>query len=448
MANRIFIKLLVGFWLCSSLTLGAVALLPLIQKKHDQAPLPTNLQKILVKAGKRLQNNPSLLKPENLRRISKLKRFNPRFVLFIANEEGRILNRRHFSKDLRRFILMADDAQKPIRHQFRERIFFGPYQFKVQDKTYSLYGSMENRHPRPWFFWFTEYKLLTLSLAILLSGLLCSVLAWHLGRPLKQLKRSADNLAKGELSSRVDSATLNRSDEIGQLARAFNSMANAIEQMVNQQQRLIGDVSHELRTPLTRLQLALAVAHKKGQQTKETERIGYEAEQLEALIQELLTLSRVSNQTMHQKQRLSLGHCLEQVISDVEFEAEQQQKQFTVEIDSELNIEVEATLLCRAVENILRNALRYAETAISICSTQDEDTLLLIIEDDGCGIEQSELENIFKPFYRPDSARDRNSGGCGLGLAISQAAIAAHQGHITAENIQPHGLRVTISLPN
>jgi two-component system sensor histidine kinase CpxA len=209
----------------------------------------------------------------------------------------------------------------------------------------------------------------------------------------------------------------------------------------------MGDISHELRTPLTRLQLSLALARKKGQQTTETDRIAYEAEQLEKLIAELLELSRVKLSTNETKVKLGLAESLSQVLDDAEFEAEQQGKKITIEIDEDIELAQFPKSLSRAIENLLRNAIRYAQSDIHIHAAQSENQVHITIEDDGPGIDPAELDAIFKPFYRPDSARQRESGGWGLGLAITEAAISAHKGKIKAENRVPHGLRVYMSLP-
>ncbi len=425
--NRLFIKLLLGFWLCSSLIIAMVGLLPLLQQQQDRAPLSPRLERILINAAEVLQKKPQYLNsPKNIKMLSRrLSHSGKPLQLYIANNQDDIINIRKVNHRMRRFILNADEEGKPISHQLKDELLFGPYSFVVQGQNYNLYGRIKDHHPRPWFFFFLNNKLLTLSLAILMSGILCGLLAWYLGKPLRSLKQSADALAAGNLRSRVDADTLNRKDEIGQLANAFNSMADAVEAMMNNQQRLMGDISHELRTPLTRLQLGLALARKKGQQSVELDRISYEAEQLEQLISELLTLSRVRNQRHEAKITTGLAESLSQVLDDAEFEAQQQGKELVIDIDEDINLTLNPKLLSRAIENLLRNSIRYANKQINIQAIQVNEQLHIIISDDGPGVEQQELEAIFKPFYRPQSARERETGGWGLGLAITQAAIEA-----------------------
>ncbi|GIU11183.1 MULTISPECIES: ATP-binding protein [unclassified Shewanella] len=447
--NNIFVKLLLGFWLCSSLIIALIGLLPLLQQNHDQSELPAPLERMLEKSAERISANPQVLGTEKLKHLSRFKEFKGRPArIYLVDEYGKVLNTHKQSRALRRFMLMADEAGHPIKHQFRDELIFGPYNFEIAGKPFSLYGRLPEHHPRPWFFFFIDNKILTLSIAIILSGLLCGLFAWHLGKPLRSLKRSADALADGDLSSRVDIATAQRNDEIGQLAQAFNGMADSVEDMVNSQQRLISDISHELRTPLTRLKLSLALSRKKGQETPEMERIEYEADQLEQMIAELLELSRVKLNANENKRSLELAETLSQVLDDADFEAQQQQKLLHIDIDESIVLPLYPRPLTRAVENLLRNAIRYANTQVSIQAMVSKTGVQIEIIDDGPGIsDESDLEAIFKPFYRPQSARERESGGWGLGLAIAKAAIQAHQGKITAVNQQPNGLKVSINLP-
>lgn len=447
--NRIFIKLLLSFWLCSSLIIAIVGLLPLLQQNHDQTQMTPRLEELLERVAIHIQTHPEVLTSGREQRWHRIKEMDHKPVRFyLVDEQGQVVNTDRVSRGMRRFMLLAEEAARPISHQFKSEIFFGPHEFSVNGSKFSLYGRMAEMHPRPWFFFFADNIIFTLVLAIVLSGLLCGLLAWHLGKPLRALKASAEAVARGELSHRADNSTTARKDEIGQLAVAFNAMAGSIESMVNSQQRLISDISHELRTPLTRLQLALALARKKGQESTELERIGYEAQLLEAMIAELLELSRAKLNLHESKHNLSLSETLGQVLDDAEFEAEQQNKRLLIDIDEQLILPLTPRPLSRAIENLLRNAIHYANQQISIKAVSFNDHVLIEIIDDGPGIAlDADLKAIFDPFYRPQSARERESGGWGLGLAIAKAAVDAHKGVISASNVTPHGLLVSIKLP-
>ncbi|MDO6613780.1 ATP-binding protein [Shewanella sp. 1_MG-2023] len=447
--NRLFVKLLLGFWLCSSLIIGFVGVLPFLQQNHDQQPLSHKQEHLLKRVAKHLIEEPELL--ENTRALKKLNRHRSpegkALKFYILDDESRVINHQKVPRTFREFLLLSEDHKEPISHQFRTELIFGPYTFIAGERQYRVYSRIADNHPKPWFFFFNDHKLLTVIIAMLMSGVLCGLLAWNLGKPLRSLKQSSNALAGGDLSSRVDKKVATRGDEIGELAQAFNSMADAIETMINNQQRLMGDISHELRTPLTRLQLSLALARKKEQSSVEIERIGYEAEQLEDLISELLTLSRVTISNNENKVHLELAESLSQILDDAEFEAEQQQKQLEIDIPESISLDHYPKSLSRAIENVLRNAIRYADSRVTINAVQKKSHILITISDNGPGIDDAELEEIFKPFYRPDSSRVRESGGWGLGLAITQAAIKLNQGEIIASNLEPQGLQLKIRLP-
>ncbi len=446
--NKLFIKLLLGFWLCSSLIIALIGVLPLLQERHEVNELSPHLSRLLTKVSQKVTDNPKLLESDAFHRWAKRKHHKGRPIRFyLTDDRGNLINGRHGSRSLKRLILKAEEAEHPISYQFKDELLFGPKLFSANGRDYRLYGRLPDYRPKPWFLFFTEHKLLTLGLAILLSGLLCGLLAWHLGRPLQSLRNSANALAEGDLSARVDNKTTKRNDEIGQLASSFNSMAASIEAMVNSQQRLMSDISHELRTPLTRQQLALALLRKQGIETEETKRISYEAEQLDKLIGELLELSRVQLNAQDKKHHLQLAETLGQVLDDAEFEAQQKHKLLDIDIDEAIILPLYPRPLNRAIENLLRNAIRYAKDKVSITAIAENNRVQLIITDDGPGVPEEELEAIFKPFYRPEEARDRQSGGWGLGLAITHAAIKAHNGTIVANNRHPNGLRVKITLP-
>ncbi|KFZ37671.1 histidine kinase [Shewanella mangrovi] len=477
--NRLFIKLLLGFWLCSSLIIACVGVLPLLQQLHQNFDVPDPIKYEVYSYAEQLKDHPERLTqrfdpyPINDKFRRKFRqeldgimpaeaprddgltpppddheKFKPiPFYIFVLDSNAQVLNAPEASQGLQHILRDAKKLDQPQSFRHKSEVFFGPVKVSLASGDYSLYGALHLPRHIPWFFFFIEHKLLTLALAIITSGILCAVLAWHLGKPLHSLQQGANALARGDLNSRVSDATANRHDELGDLAKAFNLMADAVEQMVKSQQRLIGDISHELRTPLTRLQLALALARKKGSAIEETERIAYEADQLEQMIAELLELSRVKLKHQDSKINLPLEELLSQVLDDGEFEASQQGKQLCIDIPEELECAVYPKPLSRAIENLLRNAIRYSHNTINIRARLQQQEVNIVIDDDGNGIEEQELEAIFKPFYRPESARDRESGGWGLGLAITEAAITAHRGRIIARNKPEGGLEVSLWLP-
>jgi len=259
------------------------------------------------------------------------------------------------------------------------------------------------------------------------------------------IQGSAKKLANGNWQTRVGKAA-NRHDELGQLARDFNLMAEQLESMWGAQKRLLADVSHELRSPLARLQMALGLAHQQNVDPKTLQRIEREANRMEALIQQLLTLSRAEAGEVSFQQQ-GLNDVLSDILVDARFEAESNNKQLQIASVPSITVNVDSMMFCRAVENVLRNAIRHSHQLVTITFSKDNQNTYIHITDDGEGLSSEECERIFAPFYRASLARERESGGVGLGLSIAKAALELHHGRITAEQADTGGLRVTIALP-
>ncbi|MEH6456676.1 MAG: ATP-binding protein [Cocleimonas sp.] len=295
--------------------------------------------------------------------------------------------------------------------------------------------------------------LVWLGIAILLSGLVCFGLAQYLSRPIRKLQKAAKQLSQGNLDTRVSDAIGNRRDEIADLGQDFDQMAARLQSLVNNQKQLLSDISHELRSPLARMQLAVGLARKKlgsGVST-EMERIEQETERLDELVGQSLTLSRLDAGAVYAKDDfIDIGELLESIISNCDFEATENNKKVTLSVEQSWTIEANGELLHRALENIIRNAIRYTDvnTSVNVDLTQHEKTQLKItIGDQGPGVPEDKINSLFEPFVRLSAARDRDSGGYGLGLAIAKRAIEFHQGQISASNKENGGLLIEVILP-
>ncbi|USD37680.1 ATP-binding protein [Ferrimonas sp. SCSIO 43195] len=464
--NRLFIKLLLAFWLTSLVIVGAVILLPKFQQLDDRQPLQTWQQEMLTKSARRIERLPIQDVDRFVDRLRHPDRRPPpgmmqrpefrdgplkddRFRFHIVTPQGGVLGRhqQRLPKPVRKFLLESENLQQQLSVRSRSAVVFGPQPLTLKGEPYLLLVEMRKSHPRSWLFYLQDNPLVLILAMALASGIIFGFVAWHFGKPLNALKRTAQQLAEGDLDARVDRHILGRRDEVGQLAKSFDAMASSLSTQVREQQRLISDISHELRTPLTRIQLALALARKKGQDSNELMRLGQQADQMEMMIQELLQLSRLTNQGSEHRQRFALDSLLDAVIDGARFEAEQQGKQVHTQLADGLTLVGNDTLLCRAVENLLRNAIRYGEHRITLTTEQRQQRVLISVEDDGPGVPPAQLEAIFKPFHRVSEARDRQSGGWGLGLAIVQAAATAHHGSVAASLGQQGGLKVTLNLP-
>lgn len=276
------------------------------------------------------------------------------------------------------------------------------------------------------------------------------ILSRHLARPIKSLSLASREFAGGNLQVRMSDKMADRKDELGQLAKDFDHMAESIETLVTQQRQLLQDISHELRTPLTRQRLALELARRKGADAEFIQQIEQQNEKIDALLSELLSLERMDNpQDRHEV--ISVEGLINTVINQCEIEASA--KSIRLESDAPLthttHIKGTASLLERAIENILRNAIKYSpkNTHIQLSLTSTPEFVTLTIADSGPGVKEDNLERIFNPFFREDQARTHGTGGIGLGLSIAQKAIQLHSGTIEAHNRADGGLSIAITLP-
>jgi two-component system sensor histidine kinase CpxA len=284
-------------------------------------------------------------------------------------------------------------------------------------------------------------------LAIIIVGLVSYLLATILTGRIRRLRNAAQVIAAGDLSARV---TLNGSDEVSALATDFNLMAERINEMMTSQRQLVSDVSHELRSPLARLRIALELAERAADPALALARIGKEADELQWLLSDLLSLARIeSGQSLMERQEVPLCELLTNIVADANFEGEAQQRQVKLQHCDQTTVEGDPVLLHAAIENVVRNALRYTpdSSCVEINLFSNDQSLKITIDDQGPGVPEGELGRLFEPFARVAEARDRHSGGYGLGLAITGRTLIAHGGNAMAENRAGGGLRVTLMLP-
>lgn len=301
-----------------------------------------------------------------------------------------------------------------------------------------------------------EGTALRLAAAALISALISYFLARSLAQPLEALRAASRSIASGELSTRVGERVTGRQDEIGQLGKDFDAMAARLESMQMANRRLLQDVSHELRSPLARLSVALEIARKKGagRIEAEIERIGLESERLETLVNDVLGLLRESSEaTARLEEDVDLCDLLDDLVDVVNYEVPEGKPGIAWRPPGDAGryvVHGDRELLWRAVENLLRNALRYTDPDRGVRLTlgaRRRAGFRIVVRDWGPGVPEPELEKIFEPFYRVQESRDRGSGGHGLGLSIAANAVRRHAGSITAANATGGGLVVTINLP-
>jgi two-component system OmpR family sensor kinase len=284
-----------------------------------------------------------------------------------------------------------------------------------------------------------------------LAGLLFStVLAWNLTRPMRKLRDGFDRVAQGDLSVRLFPAMRRRHDELSEVARDFDSMAERLELLVSAREQLLHDVSHELRSPLARLQLAIGLARQNaGNVENSLQRIEHEAGRLDKMIGELLALSRAESNSLPDEEYFDLYGLVDAVVSDARYEAQIPGVEIVLQASSDVEYTVKgnAELMRRAVDNIVRNALRFSSHGqrVTVVLTRIDQLFQIEVSDQGPGVEESKLSSIFDPFVRVKSSM--SGKGYGLGLAITRKVVLAHGGQVEARNGEQEGLVITLRIP-
>tara|TARA_R110002153_G_scaffold17413_1_gene60678 strand:- start:20533 stop:21942 length:1410 start_codon:yes stop_codon:yes gene_type:complete len=455
-AKSLFFRVFLWFWLAALLIfLSSVWLAKQLDSEAKYQPLSPQQHKDLNTLTRKLQNqidkrNGNVELKKLLDHVSARNRFG----LILIDPSTReivhnIIRNRRLKKE------MFDDFNQqssPLMLEVQGITFVGPSMVSANQTDYMLFLVK----PRPGGSFRViqhEYPEVFITFIISFSLGLCYLFVRGLLNPIAQLSLASKRMATGEMGVRVGAASA-RLDEIGQLGRDFNYMSEQVESVLNSQKRLLADISHELRSPLTRLQLSIGIALQQNETDMSAnmlsalERIEKEARQIEDMIAQVLLLSRLDNQLpVENLQSVSLEQIMTPIIADARFEAAQKNKELFYQADENVSLHADPQLLSSAIENILRNAIHYSNHHIQVKVSVQDKHLVWEIEDDGNGIEESQLDRIFEAFYRESTARDRNSGGVGLGLAIAQHAIGKHQGLIQASNKPQGGLLVKISIP-
>ena len=281
------------------------------------------------------------------------------------------------------------------------------------------------------------------------GALIFSVLFWiplvrGVTRSLSQMTRATEQISQGRFDARVDER---RGDELGRLGQAINRMAARLSGFVTGQKRFLGDTAHELCSPLARIQVALGILEQRAdaQQKPYVDDLREEVEQMSRLVNDLLSFSKAGLTPQEVKlEPVNLAVTARRVL---ELEAAGN-AQVQLQIADGLAVLAQPDLLLRALANLVRNAVRYAGQAGPICvaASRNEDTVVVTVADQGPGISEASLQQIFDPFFRVESSRSRDTGGVGLGLAIVKTCVEACQGTVTARNRVPRGLEVQVAL--
>jgi two-component system sensor histidine kinase CpxA len=287
------------------------------------------------------------------------------------------------------------------------------------------------------------------AVAAVVSAVTCLLLTRYFIDPIRKLQRSTESFGRGNLDSRPDASLLERKDELGDLSRTISQMSTRIGTLLSSQKKFLIQVSHELGSPLSRLNVALALARRKASPAliPELNRIQGDSSELSSMVQQLLRLARLESGLEQEEEDVySLRELLQEVCLDNQFTAEQTGKQVHLLSSPQINMRGYRELLKRALDNILRNAIRFtpegSRVEVDVLSRLG-DIVVIQVRDSGLGVQDDKLDAIFEPFVRASSDRS----GAGLGLAIAKQAVHANRGTIRAFNREEGGLLIEVSLP-
>ncbi|MCF0253838.1 MAG: HAMP domain-containing protein [Duodenibacillus sp.] len=363
-------------------------------------------------------------------------RCNMRPVVFAIDEAGREITGR----------ILPEKVSAALQHELESELVVP---VTTEAGTVRLIA-VRTRTPPPMLAIFLRHTPLwaLAALAVLMTTLIAGSLAWHFTRPVKRLRWAMQQASRGDLAVRVAPELGRAPDELGELARQFDAMAEQINALMARQRRLLHDVSHELRSPLARMSVAVAIARRNPERTQEMiGRLEGDVTKLDNLIGELLSYARMEDGKTLAMEPADLSSVLAGVAEDTNFEGSPRGITAVCRCEEGLALTGNTEALGHAFENFARNALKYSPGGgvITIAARREGGRITASVEDQGPGMKPGELERIFLPFVR---GSDQATGtGFGLGLALAKRIIERHGGAVRAENAQPQGLRIVVDLP-
>jgi two-component system sensor histidine kinase CpxA len=318
------------------------------------------------------------------------------------------------------------------------------------NETFAL--SLLQRHGGPFgIFASPETPVIAAVITLVVGTIVCFLLARFLSAPIHQLRLATRSIAAGNLGVRVAGAVGDRRDELAMLALDFDAMSERLRVLLESRQQLLRDVSHELRSPLARLQIGLGLARRPGADlNREFDRIERETQRLDELIGEIMSLCRLDDPARQlDVEQVTLDELLENLCDSARLEADASGVRIDLRVTPGLTLRGDRELIYRAVENVVRNAIRFSPDGglVSITAETAAGGVLVQVSDQGPGVPAELLGRIFEPFFRVGSARDRDTGGNGIGLAITARVLGLHGGSASARNRDSGGLQVELRFP-
>ena len=308
----------------------------------------------------------------------------------------------------------------------------------------NMMGTHPHDHP-------PKFPLIPLLGGSLVSFIFALLLARYFSKPINNLRSAFQQASSGKLDTRVAHLMQGRRDELSDLGRDFDTMATRLESLIQSQTKLLHHVSHELRSPLARMQMALGLVKQSPNKIQAfLDRVELETNRIDKLVGELLELSRLDSGVIQvQKENLDINQLIHSIVEDAKFEASQKNIQLHLNLGQNCEFKGQPDLLYRAIENVVRNAIKYGgdegEVRIASAYHDADQSIHISVTDNGDGVDESELEDIFKPFIRGLSGSQ--TSGHGVGLAITKQVLEAHGGIVFAKNLKPKGFCIEMVLP-
>jgi two-component system sensor histidine kinase CpxA len=377
---------------------------------------------------------------------------NPRpargIVLLVTNERGDELLGRAMPRELRALLRTRTTFRRGDRPPNFRPIQLTPTIYATDGEEYRLHFEPAPVTIFGILFW-PGTPVAVLSIAIVAAAAVSLLLARYVSSPIVRLQKASRALAAGALDTRVGAPSTKRRDEVGTLARDFDAMAERIQELVTAKETLLRDVSHELRSPLARIRMALALAERRAGEASRPDlaRIEREAERLDALVGQVMTLTRLRTTDAPRRDIVRLDTLVGEVVDDARFEYPDANLAYTAQ--TEVSLRGDADGLKSAIENVVRNAMIYGDRTkpMEVRVDGDDARATVRVLDRGPGVPEAELERIFEPFYRTDKSRDHRQDGQGIGLAITARVTELHGGKVSARNRAEGGLEIAIELP-
>lgn len=457
--RRLFLKIFLWFWIANIIALGALALTMWLAP-NALFPPPgrfENLTELQLRGALAiLESRGEEAFASHLARLE----VESGIHVFLFDADGRELLNRPASEEIRRRLTDRHSGAAPSPGPQRPP-FFGPMDFElaVSDGR-QIRAIVEPGGPGvgPPFLAQLSLEVIAARMLVVISltGLACYALARYVTSPLRDLEHTARQVGAGDLAVRVSERLTARRDEIGELGREFDRMTEQVQSLLSVQKRLLRDVSHELRSPLARLNVALELARRETPEPAHAalDRIGYESDRLNELIGMLLSLARLEGGVPDSAaETVDLASLLRRIATDGAFEGATRGVNVRVMESRTCHVAGVPLLLRSAIENVVRNAVRFTadgttvEVRLRRTASDGDGRALVEVRDYGPGIEEASLDEVFKPFYRVAAARDRESGGAGLGLAITDRVVRSHGGKAMARNEPSGGLTVSLEFP-